>query len=380
MLKSTQLSRYLETKQSALVSQKKVVSVVILRGQIQDWIDSHEDLGMYVSQWFWEGIREIVTSLNPFPLLLPYYWYSIANRMNSQGISAYGLRYSSTLISAVGNFVAQKKAELLILFLATNENLPPNVIKQLAKELKSLDESPPEGIQVGLNDDDFSIIYADIEGPAGTPYENGVFHMKLLLSRDFPHSPPKGYFLTKIFHPNIATNGEICVNTLKKDWNPSLGLRHVLIVVRCLLIEPFPESALNEQAGKMLLENYEEYARHARLYTGIHAKPKHKFKTGAISESTTALNVDQTNTLTLNADQKNTAPGAALLVISASPSLLAPSTVTTRGNGQDQAPVVAPMETGVGGSATTVRKEGGLTKAQVEKKKIDARKKSLKRL
>lgn len=39
-----------------------------------------------------------------------------------------------------------------------------------------------------------------------------------------------GYFLTKIFHPNIATNGEICVNTLKKDWNPTLGLRHVLLV------------------------------------------------------------------------------------------------------------------------------------------------------
>ena len=48
---------------------------------------------------------------------------------------------------------------------ATNENLPPNVIKQLAKELKNLDESPPEGIKVGVNDDDFSIIYADIEGP-----------------------------------------------------------------------------------------------------------------------------------------------------------------------------------------------------------------------
>ena len=35
-------------------------------------------------------------------------------------------------------------------------------------------------------------------------------------------------------------------------------------VIRCLLIEPFPESALNEQAGKMLLEDYDEYARHAR--------------------------------------------------------------------------------------------------------------------
>lgn len=275
--------------------------------------------------------------------------------------------------------------------MATNENLPPNVIKQLAKELKNLDESPPEGIKVGVNDDDFSTIYADIEGPAGTPYENGVFRMKLVLSHDFPHSPPKGYFLTKIFHPNIATNGEICVNTLKKDWNPSLGLRHVLIVVRCLLIEPFPESALNEQAGKMLLENYEEYARHARLYTGIHAKPKPKFKSGAISESTTALNVDQTNTSVLNADQKSTTPGAALPLPCPSP--LAPSTTSTRGNGKEQQAAIAPAtDTGVSGSTvaaaataaaaapTTQKKEGGLAKAHADKKKMDARKKSLKRL
>ena len=53
----------------------------------------------------------------------------------------------------------------MLLLKATNENLPPNVIKQLAKELKNLDESPPEGIKVGVNDDDFSTIYADIEGP-----------------------------------------------------------------------------------------------------------------------------------------------------------------------------------------------------------------------
>ncbi len=39
-----------------------------------------------------------------------------------------------------------------------------------------------------------------------------------------------GYFVTRIFHPNVAKNGEICVNTLKKDWKPTLGLRHVLLV------------------------------------------------------------------------------------------------------------------------------------------------------
>lgn len=270
--------------------------------------------------------------------------------------------------------------------MATNENLPPNVIKQLARELKNLNETPPEGIKVGVNDDDFSTIYADIDGPAGTPYENGVFSMKLILSRDFPHSPPKGYFLTKIFHPNIASNGEICVNTLKRDWNPSLGLRHVLVVVRCLLIEPFPESALNEQAGKMLLENYEEYAKHARLYTAIHAqKRKPKFKSGAISESTAALNVDQTNTSICIIDPKTAVSGATV-----QPTPLAPSLNTMKGASGQEPPTTAPnsvVEIGVSSGSTaappvaaTHKKEGGLVKAQADKKKIDARKKSLKRL
>ncbi|XP_047310835.1 ubiquitin-conjugating enzyme E2 22-like [Impatiens glandulifera] len=254
--------------------------------------------------------------------------------------------------------------------MATNENLPPNVIKKLAKELKSLTESPPEGIRVNVNDDDFSIIYADIEGPAGTPYENGVFRMKLVLNHDYPDTPPKGFFLTKIFHPNIATNGAICVNTLKKDWKPSLDLRHVLIVVRCLLIEPFPESALNEQAGKLLLENYDEYSRHARIYTGIHAvKPKPKVKSGAISESTTALNVDQLKgSSTLNIDQ-NLPESTMPLRESASKGV----------NGQ-----LSNIETGVSGSMTQKKdnnnNNNGFGRTQIDKKKIDARKKSLKRL
>ena len=39
-----------------------------------------------------------------------------------------------------------------------------------------------------------------------------------------------GYFLTKIFHPNVSNKGEICVNTLKKDWDKDCGLKHVLMV------------------------------------------------------------------------------------------------------------------------------------------------------
>src|SRR4051812_40263900 len=44
-----------------------------------------------------------------------------------------------------------------------------------------------------------------------------------------------------------------------------------LQVVKCLLIVPNPESALNEEAGRQLLERYDDYAKYARLMTSIHA-------------------------------------------------------------------------------------------------------------
>jgi ubiquitin-conjugating enzyme E2 S len=95
-----------------------------------------------------------------------------------------------------------------------------------------------------------------------------------VLGDSFPSNPPKGFFLTKIFHPNVAKNGAICVNTLKKDWKPTYGIEHVLTVIKCLLIHPNPASALNEDAGKLLLEHYEDFASRARMMTDIHARPK----------------------------------------------------------------------------------------------------------
>lgn len=150
------------------------------------------------------------------------------------------------------------------------ENLPPHIIRLVYKEVTTLTADPPDGIKVFPNEEDLTDLQVTIEGPEGTPYAGGLFRMKLLLGKDFPASPPKGYFLTKIFHPNVGPNGEICVNVLKRDWTAELGIRHVLLTIKCLLIHPNPESALNEEAGRLLLENYEEYAARARLLTEIH--------------------------------------------------------------------------------------------------------------
>ena len=178
------------------------------------------------------------------------------------------------------------------------ENLNPQVMRYISKEIKELVEKPLEGIHVIVNDDDITELQAVIDGPADTPYVGGRFRVKLALDKDFPQSPPKGFFLTKIFHPNVSARGEICVNTLKRDWKPDLGIKHILLTVRCLLIVPNPESALNEEAGKLLLERYDDYCSRARLFTEIHARSESKGAAAASSSSSSAPSSSSSSTST----------------------------------------------------------------------------------
>ena len=151
-------------------------------------------------------------------------------------------------------------------------HLNPNIIKALWRQQQELLKKSPEYVTPIINPEDPLDIQFDLEGPKATPYEYGIFRVKLIISNEFPHQAPKGLFITKIFHPNISEKGEICVNTLKKDWNPSQwNLYNLFEVIKCLLIVPFPQSALNEEAGKLFMENYDEYFKIAKMYTNIYA-------------------------------------------------------------------------------------------------------------
>ena len=87
------------------------------------------------------------------------------------------------------------------------ENISPGVIIGVAKELHKLSNEPLDGIKVTVNEEEVTDITAEIVGPEGTPFEGGVFKIKLVLPSDYPQAPPKGHFLTKIFHPNISKTG-----------------------------------------------------------------------------------------------------------------------------------------------------------------------------
>lgn len=47
------------------------------------------------------------------------------------------------------------------------ENLSPQIIRGVVKEMQSLVNEPPEGIKVQINEEDVTDIQAYIDGPAG---------------------------------------------------------------------------------------------------------------------------------------------------------------------------------------------------------------------
>jgi ubiquitin-conjugating enzyme E2 S len=151
-------------------------------------------------------------------------------------------------------------------------NLRPEVARRLMAEMKRIQKVELGGIAVRASSENLTEFHATIQGPENTPFEGGELAIKLEIGEEFPQKPPKGYFLTKIFHPNVSEDtGAICVSTLSHDWTETMGLDHLLLTIRCLMIEPNAESALNEEAGRLLLENYADYCARAKLMTQVHA-------------------------------------------------------------------------------------------------------------
>ncbi|KAI9839830.1 MAG: hypothetical protein M1819_000020 [Sarea resinae] len=166
-------------------------------------------------------------------------------------------------------------------FGALNLILTPNskTLRRLASDHASLHNSPlpPHYLFPPTNDssslpDDLTQLTILLAGPQGTPYSQGLWKLHLKIPEDYPRSPPKAAFRTRIWHPNVEeSTGSVCVDTLKRDWEAKLTLRDVLMTISCLLIQPNPDSALNSAAGQLLQDDYEAFARQAKLMTSIHA-------------------------------------------------------------------------------------------------------------
>jgi hypothetical protein len=172
-----------------------------------------------------------------------------------------------------------------------------------------------------------------------------------------------------MYHPNVdMSSGAICVNTLKKDWTVQTTLGHVLSVIRCLLIVPFPESSLNDEAGKLFMESYDEYAKRARLMADVH---------GRRVEPPTSTNTLATSSSSSSSSSSSAAAAAASSALESSNNNGTNSNKSHRGvlkSSSDSSNNTTVTLAATGTSTSTAKKQKGNATGNLGKKK------SLKRL
>ena len=114
-------------------------------------------------------------------------------------------------------------------------------------------------ISVKKINDDIMHWEAVISGPEKSPFENGKFVLDIQFPENYPFLPPKVMFKTKVFHPNIDSNGSICLDILKSTWSPALTIIKVLLSISSLLVDPNPNDPLDTVAANLYKSNREEY-------------------------------------------------------------------------------------------------------------------------
>lgn len=149
-------------------------------------------------------------------------------------------------------------------------------VKRLNKELKRVGDhmaaGNDEAYSVGPSGDDMMKWEGMLMGPAGTPYEGGIFQLVIDFPAEYPHKPPKVKFTTNIYHCNVDADGNICLGILKADnWSPVTSMPDLMIQLHSLLSEPNPSDPLRAEIAALYTSDINKFNEEAAKCTKEHA-------------------------------------------------------------------------------------------------------------
>jgi len=124
---------------------------------------------------------------------------------------------------------------------------------RLASDKKALDSDPPCGVTASpTSEDNFFQWNATVIGPDESPWEGGIYSLRMQFPDQYPDKPPRVRFITEMFHPNIFADGSLCLDIIQDKWKPIYTVGTILSSVQSLLCDPNTESPANQEVSRCL--------------------------------------------------------------------------------------------------------------------------------
>mmetsp|Transcript_52475 Transcript_52475/g.94055 ORF Transcript_52475/g.94055 Transcript_52475/m.94055 type:complete len:546 (-) Transcript_52475:88-1725(-) len=152
------------------------------------------------------------------------------------------------------DFTSKAVVDVTAIDTSALQNLSTAATKRIMSEIKQVaNSSAGEGVHIFPSPDTLNFWRALIEGPAGSPFEGGVFLLNVIIPDSYPFSAPQIVFETPVYHCNVSDSGKICLDLLQDRWNPSLTVPKALEAVRVMLSSPDTNDALRQWIAELTI-------------------------------------------------------------------------------------------------------------------------------
>jgi len=128
-----------------------------------------------------------------------------------------------------------------------------NAKKKLLSDFENIQNNPSDNFSAVPNETNVMIWKAVIFGPLG------VFKLTMTFCDEYPYIPPQVQFASKMFHPNIFSDGKVCPEILQNSWTPAIEVASILTTIRSTICNPSIRYAANIKASVMFQNNFGDY-------------------------------------------------------------------------------------------------------------------------